>query len=152
MKAFLFCVEHKSWKPFLGIFFDLFYMVHTSQDGTRDHWYITFHPDDPWFNPFTKDGGNLLRRFLLVKTLTPQAYLAIFYSMTETSCFYKIRFLKYLSWHHLHHIVNSYHVKLGLLSPRRGNDVGGFTFLVSRTWLLSRRKKYRSASHARNTT
>lgn len=50
----------KSWKLSLRVFFDLFYLVCTSQDDAHDQGLINFHPKNGWFKCFGNDYGALL--------------------------------------------------------------------------------------------
>lgn len=60
---FKLCVDHKSWKPFLGIFSDLFSEAHTSLDDARDQRFISLHPQVPWLNYFASYWGDLFGAF-----------------------------------------------------------------------------------------
>lgn len=89
MKVFQFYDENKSWKLSLELFLNLFYIVGTSQNGACDQGLIIFHPHDPWFDYFTHDWSNFLRRFMLVKPVNPEARLTLCYSLAEFYYFYK---------------------------------------------------------------
>lgn len=97
--------------------FNLFYLVFISQDDYHDPRLTSFHPDDPWFNHFTRNWGNFMRSFLLVKPLTLEDHITFYDSLVESYFFYKGMILKYWSSFHLYRDIHYFYAKLGIISP-----------------------------------
>lgn len=97
IKVFQLCVEHKSWKSSVELFFDIFHVAFTSQDDARDQGLIFLFPWVPWFSFFTNDRGNFLKCFKFVKHVTPEAHLAFCLSSDSVGCVLSCKsgFLKY---------------------------------------------------------
>lgn len=70
MTVFRLYVEYKSWKPSLGIFFDLFSAAPSLLDDARDQGLIPHCPQVPWFTYFAFDWGDFLEGLILVKLIT----------------------------------------------------------------------------------
>lgn len=100
MRVFQLCAKHKSYKSSLWIFSNIFYLVRTSQDNYRDQGLASFHMDDPQLEYFTRDLGNFMEPFLLVKPCMLETHLSFCYFLDESSHLCKGTFLKYLSSYH----------------------------------------------------
>lgn len=63
LRVFQLCVEHKSCKPPISLFFDLFRSRCTSPNNFRNQGLLCLHLVVSWFDPFTLDEGDFLRHF-----------------------------------------------------------------------------------------
>lgn len=79
--VFQLCAKHKSWKPSLR----LIHLNRSTQDNFHDQWLIISYPDNPWFDPFTRDWGDLMGHFLLVRLLTLKACPTLCYSLLSST-------------------------------------------------------------------
>lgn len=147
MRIFELCVEHKSWNPLLRLFFSIFYLVYTSRDDYRDQGLISFHPNDLWFDSFTRDLGDFMRAFLAVEVPHAWGHLIFCYSLVDSSHFFNNIFLNILVFVSFLLIRPFLLDQTTLPFPWRGNNEGKPTFLVPRDWLQIRVSPWQGAPY-----
>lgn len=108
MRIFQLCVNHKSWKSSLGLFLNMFHLKCSSPNNLRDQGLISLYPKNSWFDPFTQDSGDFMGNCLLVRPLTLEVHLTLFYSLIEYSYSCRSSHLKCLSSSHFNWDVSSF--------------------------------------------